>query len=307
MRRAVAFAPATVANVSVGFDVLGFALSAPGDRIAVAISDDDGVVVEAITGIAEVPADSAKNTASVALSAMRQDLGLDYGFRLSIHKGIPVSSGLGGSAASAVGAVVAANALLSEPLPTSELLGWALRGEAAASGAEHADNVAPCLMGGLCAALSDPIEILSLPVPAQLHYAVVRPHLQVETRAARAALRPTVALHEHVRQSSRLVGFVAACFRGDVELLRRCMVDDVIEPQRAAPIRGFADVQNAALAAGALGCSIAGSGPAVFAWATSQASGEAVRTAIVGAFANHRLACDDWVGPMPAAGARVES
>ena len=305
MNRAVAFAPATVANVAVGFDILGFALEAPGDRVTVERSEDDGVVVQEVTGLAEVPADPQQNTAAVALAAMRHELGLEHGFRIAIDKGIPLSSGLGGSAASAVGAVVAAQALLPQPATPQQLLAWALRGEAAASGAEHADNVAPCLFGGLCAVLGDPIEVVPLPIPDSVSCALVRPHIEVETRAARASLRQDIALQSHTEQSARLAGFVTACFRGEISLLQRCMRDDIIEPQRKKQIPGFDDVQAAALDAGALACSIAGSVPTLFAWTKSEA--ETVRTAMVEAFAAHGLECDAWHGPIAAEGARVET
>jgi homoserine kinase len=301
-----AFAPATVANVGVGFDVLGFALASVGDRVTVHGDNGvRGVSIDSIQGVVtDLPRDPSRNTASVAVQAMWRDLGLSGGLRLSIDKGIPLGSGMGGSAASAVAAVVAANELLVEPLPRDRLLGYAALGEEAASGAPHADNAAPCLHGGLVAVVGDePLRIVPLPVPKGLVCVLVHPHLQIETRAARAVLRGEIGLVEHVRHSMQLTGFLAGCFRDDVELIREAMHDEIVEPQRATLIPGFADAKAAALAAGAIGFAIAGSGPSVFAWVDSTTSADGVERDIRGAFRRHDLESDGWISPIDRTGA----
>ena len=228
------------------------------------------------------------------------------GFGISLKKGIPISSGMGGSAASAVGAVVAANALLDQPLPTDRLLGYALAGEAAIAGTPHGDNVAPCLFGGFTAALPGlPPTAIPIPVPESILAVVVRPHLRLDTKAARGILRPTLSLAAHVEQSGHLAGFIAACFLDDLDLLQRSMKDLVIEPQRMRSLPWVPRARHAATAAGALACSIAGSGPSLFAWVSSQQTAQAVRHALQDCFRAQGLDTDSWISPIAKRGARV--
>jgi homoserine kinase len=306
-RQATAFAPATVANVAVGFDILGFSMGHAGDTVTVRRQAEPRAIIDSVTGIsADIPNDPAKNTAAVALQAMIDELGLAHGFGVSIQKGIPMASGMGGSAASAVGAVVAANALLDQPLPPLRLLELALAGEAAASGAMHADNVAPCLYGGLTLALSlSPLRIVPIPTPPELMCVLVHPHLKIETRQARSILKPTLLLQEHVHQSAHLAAFVSACHRGDLELISSSMIDVLIEPQRAGLIPGFYDAKSAAIEQGALGFSISGSGPSVFAWAGSRNAAERVRAALLRVFAARNIGVDSWVAPVSGPGTRI--
>ena len=312
-RRATAFAPATVANVAVGFDILGFAVEQVGDLVTVSKTEAPSVVVTEIVGADgapadhEIPKDPARNTATVGLVALREDLKLDFGFEVSIRKGIALGSGLGGSAASAVAGVVAANALLERPLDAEALLGYALLGEQAASGAVHPDNVAPCLFGGLVLVTSlSPLRYVRVPVPGRILTVLAHPHTRIDTRAARRLLRAEVPLADHIKQSASLAGFVAGCYTGDLELIGECFRDVVIEPQRAALIRGFAQVKAAAVEAGALGASISGSGPTVFAWVVGADAAERVRQAMVGAFLEHgATVADSWISPVGTQGARV--
>jgi len=308
-RQAVAFAPATVANVAVGFDVLGFALEGVGDRVRVHLDDrlDSPVVVDEIGGgVDGVPSDAERNTAAVALRAMIDGLGLRQRFRLGLWKGIPLGSGMGGSAASAVGAVVAANELLDRPLERADLLRFALVGEAAASGAPHADNAAPCLFGGLTAVVDPaPPRIIDLPVPDGLVSVVVRPELRVDTREARAGLARDVPLERFVEQTMYLTGFLAGCFRGDVDLLGSSMRDLVAGPQRAERIVGFEAAREAAVRAGAIGFSVAGSGPSVFAWVRDGDDVGAVERAIVAAFEREKIPARSWASRLGCAGAHV--
>ena len=303
---ATAFAPASVGNVAIGFDILGFSIEAIGDRATVRRSPRDAVSIAAIEGVvAELPLEAERNTAGRALMAMREALGLPFGFELRLHKGIPLSSGLGGSAASAVAAVVAANALLPEPRPLLELLRFAMQGEAVASGSMHVDNIAPSLYGGLVLTVGiDHPRVKQIPVPAAIRAVVVHPHMFLSTRAARAILKGSVQMADFVWQTANLAGFISGCYTSDLDMLRESFEDVVIEPQRAALIPGFAQVRQAALGAGAIGCSISGAGPTVFAWCL-EGEADAVCAAMTQAFARHGLASDPWISRVPPAGARV--
>lgn len=303
---ATAFAPATVGNVAAGFDVLGQAFPALGDRVQARRSGPPGVRIAAVTGVAtDLPRGAAENTAGRAVQSFLAMLGLPIGIELSIDKGIPLGSGLGGSAASAVAAVVAANALLDRPLPPLALLPHAVEGEAAASGSRHADNVAPSLLGGLVLTLSvDPPLVCRIPVPAGVHCVLVHPRMFLATRDARARLRPEIPLALHAEQSALLAGLVAGCHAGDREIIRATLRDVVVEPQRAGLIPGFGAVQQAAMARGALGSSISGAGPSVFAWCDA-VDAAAIGAAMVAEFGRAGLACDCWVAPVGGEGARV--
>jgi homoserine kinase len=306
---ATAFAPATVANVAVGFDVLGFALSGVGDRVRVTVDAEavDPVTVETITGVVtDLPTDPSQNTAAVAVANMVEEIELGVGLRIALDKGIPLGSGMGGSAASAVGAVVATNGLLAEPLPVEALLPFALAGEAAASGAPHADNAAPCLMGGMTAVVAtDPVRVVKVPVPRGLACVLVRPELRIDTREARAGLREQVPLEVCVAQSMRLTGFLAGCFRDDAALVGQSMEDLIAGPQRAAAITGFDAAREAAIGSGAIGFAIAGSGPSVFAWVRSLDEAEAVEKTVRGAFLSHGVRSQGWISPLGCEGARL--
>jgi homoserine kinase len=313
VRSATAFAPATVSNVAVGFDILGFAVEAAGDEVTVALTEGPSVrVVEVVdtTGTLApdaIPLDPAQNTATVGLLKLLEDVRPGFGFDVSVRKGIALGSGMGGSAASAVAALVAANSLLEEPLTKESLLPYALAAESVACGASHPDNAAPSLFGGLTLIVStDPLRCVRLPVPRGLLAVLVHPHVRVDTRDSRAVLKPTVPFADHVRQSAHLAGLVAGCYTDDLELLRTCLEDVVVEPQRAALIPGFARVKRAALEAGALGASISGSGPSVFALVDDEATAERARGLMVEAFKSSGVAeVDSWVSPVSEEGARV--
>jgi homoserine kinase len=301
---ALAFAPASIGNVGVGFDLLGHALSGAGDRVRVRRIAAPEVRVDAITGcLTELPREPERNTAARALMAMREALQLPFGFAIEIEKGIALGSGMGGSAASAVAAVVAANALLAQPLPLAALYPYALAGEAVASGSAHGDNVGPCLLGGLVLASTD--RLVSLAVPAAWHVALVHPHFVLETRRAREALAGDYRLSEFVAQSTQLALFLTGCQRGDAELVRAGLSDVLVEPRRAALIPGFAAVKSAALAAGALGASISGAGPSVFAWFERRAAAEQAGSAMRAAFADVGLDSTLYVAPINSPGAEV--
>jgi homoserine kinase len=295
-----------VGNVAIGFDILGFAVDALGDRVTVARRKEPGVVISAVKGIAgKLPREPEKNTAGRALLAMYDKLRPPFGFAMEIDKGIPLGSGLGGSAASAVGAVVAANALLSTPCSKLELLQFAMQGEAVASGSLHVDNISPSLFGGLVLTVGiDHPRVKQIPVPPDVRAVIVHPHMFLSTKQARAILRRTVDLSDFVWQTANLAGFISGCYTNDLDMIRASLEDVVIEPQRQALIPGFQEVRRAALEAGALGCSISGAGPTMFAWSPS-AGAPAVLAAMSREFARRSIQLDTWITQIESAGARV--
>lgn len=301
------FAPATVANVAVGFDILGFPFDSVGDVITVTKIDRPEVVISAITGTTEIiPLDASKNVSGVVLIELMKQLNLSHGFEISIHKGIPLGSGMGGSAASSVGALVAANEWLGNPLTKNELLKLSLLGEKSASGAAHGDNVTPCLFGGLTLTRSlDPVDVIKIPVPDSIHAVLVHPHFRLDTSVSRSVLRTSLPISDFVKQSANLAGFIAACYNNDLDLIRRSLKDVLIEPKRAPLIPGFDFAKEAALSNGALGCSISGSGPSFFAWCDGKKSAELVKESVVEAFKKETIQSDGWVGKISQQGAKV--
>ena len=303
---ATAFAPASSANLGSGFDLLGHSLEGWRDHATVRRIDAAEVRIEGIEGVVTaLPARAEDNTAGAALIAMRNALALPFGFAVRLRKGIPLGSGLGGSAASAVAAVVAANALLDAPLPAEALYPFALDGEAVASGSRHGDNIAPSLLGGLVAAF-DPARAAPtrLNAPEWLFTAVVHPAVVLETRVARAALAEPYPIQSIVKQTHHLAALLLGLERDDEALIRQGLDDVLVEPRRAALIPGFAGVKRAALEAGALGSSISGAGPSVFGWFRGRAAAEAGGAAMQRAFAEAGLATSLLVSPVagPAAG-----
>ena len=240
--RATAFSPASVGNVGVGFDILGHVVEGAGDRATVRLTGDGRVRVLAVRGaVADLPLEAERNTGGRALLSMLKHAPAGTGFELELDKGIALGSGMGGSAASAGAAVVAANALLARPLGMAELYDAAMDGEAAASGSRHGDNVAPMLLGGLVIAPSHGAPV-RVPVPDWLHVALVHPHFVLETRRARAALAGSYELHGFVEQSEGLALVLAGCYGKDAALIRRGLRDVLVEPRRAPLIPGFAGV-----------------------------------------------------------------
>jgi homoserine kinase len=304
-----AFAPATVSNVAAGFDVLGFALDRPGDVVLASLSDDHGAVIADIQGDGgRLPREAGRNTASAAANALLAALGTRQGISLALHKGLPLASGVGSSGASAVAAVVAVNELLGRPASLDLLLRCAMAGEQAGCGAVHPDNVAPSLYGGFVLARSaDPPDIVRLPVPAGLACAVLHPSMEVHTGTARALLGDTVPLAAAVRQWANLGALVSALHSGDLALLARSLEDHVAEPKRAGLVPGFHAIKGAALAAGALGCSLSGSGPSMFALARSldEAASAGQAMAAAWASASAGVPADLWISPVGTSGARV--
>lgn len=303
-QEARAFAPASIGNVAVGFDILGQSLAGIGDTARVRRIDAPEVRIEPISGcVTELPTDPARNTAGRALAALREALGITHGFSIQLDKGIALGSGMGGSAASAVAALVAANALLEQPLSPNELYPFALDGEAVASGSRHGDNVGPMLIGGLV--LATATRLVPIPVPAEWHSVVVHPDAVLETRHARAVLQGGFGLPEYIAQSANLALVLSGCHQGDAGLVRAGLADVLIEPRRAPLIGGFAQVKRAALDADAMGASISGAGPSVFAWFESRAAAERGGQAMVAAFAAAGFASRAHLSPIQGPAARV--
>jgi homoserine kinase len=290
------FAPATVANVASGFDVLGFALDAPGDTVTLARVPGREIRVVSITGDGgKLPTD-ARNTAAVAVDGFLESIGRPFGVEISLDKGMPLSSGLGSSAASSVAAVFAANILAGSPRAAEDLLPFTMEAERVACGSAHADNVAPALLGGFVLIRSyDPLDVVRLPVPPGLSCAVAHPHTELRTEDARRILKKEIRLKDAIRQWGNLAALVAALYNGDLSLLGRSLQDVVAEPARSLLIPGFGAVKSAAMAAGALGCSISGSGPSVFALCATTEDSRRVGDAMAAAFAKAGLASDLFI------------
>ncbi|MBI1875200.1 MAG: homoserine kinase [Acidobacteria bacterium] len=304
-----AFAPASVSNVACGFDVLGFAISGLGDRVTARRTRASGVRMSRITGDeGRLPHDARRNTASVAAAALIEGRQTPAGVEIVLEKGLPLASGLGSSAASAVAAVVAVDALFGLGAPLEELLRCAVEGERVACGAAHADNAAPSLYGGFVLVRSTrPIDIVRLPVPRELACAVLCPSLEVETKAARAVLGDSVPLAAAVAQWANVGALVAGLHRDDYDLIGRALQDAVAEPHRARLVPGFADAKRAALDAGALGCSLSGSGPAMFALCRGSDRASIVGAAMREAFAaSTGVTARAVIASLPAPGAHVE-
>jgi homoserine kinase len=284
MESVTAFAPATVSNVACGFDVLGFALATPGDEVSATLAPS-GVRIDEIVGDdGRLPRDARRNTAGIAAQVLLTRIGESRGVTLTIRKGLPLSSGLGGSAASAVAAAVAVDSLLDAKLPLEALLECAFEGERVGAGSAHADNIAPCLYGGfVLVRRAVPPDIVRLPVPGELTAVVVHPDLEIETARARALLGDTVPLADAIRQWANLGAFVDALHRADFDLMSRSLEDAVAEPRRALLVPGLAAIKQAAIAAGALGCSLSGSGPSLFALCRGVSAADRVAAAMTAA------------------------
>ena len=308
-----AFAPASIGNVGVGFDMLGLALGGgAGDTVIAARSESAGISIDEVRGLdgeihPYLSNDPLEKTASIAAQALWDAAGATGGAVLKVHKGVPLQSGMGSSAASAVAAVVAVNALLDEPLDHAQLLPYALEGEKYASGGLHADNVAPSLLGGLvlCPTVLLP-DVVRLPVPAGVSAVLLHPELQVNTAHARRGLAKGYSMQQWLEQQGYLAGFIAGCMAGDVGLIGRTLRDVVIEPQRAAAVPCFEDVKAAAMRSGALGCSLSGSGPSIFALCDERRAAN-LASAMEQACRALGIDCQSWVSPLDAAGARLEA
>lgn len=307
-----AFAPASIANVGVGFDMLGIALAGAGDRVTACRTSNHRVTVAEVRGLdgeihPYLSTNAEENTASIAAQALWDAHGGEGSVELAVYKGVPLQSGMGSSAASAVAAVVAVNALLDAPLAVEALLRFALEGEKYASGALHADNVAPSLFGGFI--LSPEIllpRIIRLPTPSGVSVVLLHPDLQVNTAQARRQLPKSIPMKLWLDQQGLLAAFIHACATNDIELIRTSLRDVVVEPYRKGNVVCFDNVVAAAYKAGALGSTLSGSGPSIFALCKDN-DARNVASAMEQACRGVGIGCQSWVSTMNAPGARIEN
>ena len=293
VREVRVYAPATVANVACGYDVLGFAIAEPGDEVVVRHSDKPGLRITRITGDGgRLPRDIEHNTAGVAAADLLRHLGMsDRGIEMEVHKKMPSGSGLGSSAASAVAGAFAVNHLIGEPMTKKQLLPFAMAGESSADGAWHADNVAPCLLGGIVFIRSnEELDIAELPVPDNLWAAVVHPELEILTKVAREILPREIPLTNATQQIGNLGGLICGLIQRDYGLISRSIHDVIAEPRRQKLIPDFYKAKRAAMAHGALGFSISGAGPSVFALCEGEDAARSVAEAVSKVFSDLPLA-----------------
>jgi homoserine kinase len=259
------FCPATIANISCGFDVLGLCLEATGDEMIIRKSDIKGIRITKIVG-ADLPLETSKNVAGVAGLALLEAIDYEFGFDIEIYKNIKAGSGIGSSAASAAGAVFGINELVGKPFTRKELVAFAMKGEAIASGSEHADNVAPAILGGITLVRSTiPLDIIKIESPSELYATVIHPQIELKTSEMRAVLQPMIPLKSAIVQWGNLGGLIAGFYTSDYELIGRSLHDEIVEPLRGPFIPKFDVIKKVALENGALGSGISGSGPSIFA------------------------------------------
>ena len=302
------FAPASVANVAAGYDILGFALEKPGDEIVANFTDTTGLKITKITGVPgniKIPYEIEKNTAGFAAQRLLEHLGEEKrGISMEIHKKMPFGSGLGSSAASAVAGVMAINEIFKRPLTKRELLPFAVQGEQIADGAYHADNVAPSLLGGMIFIRDNAsLDVHRVHIMKGLYAVVVHPNIKILTRDARNILSDSVSLKKTIEQTGNLGGLILGLTNSNLELIRRSLKDVIIEPQRAALIPHFYDVQAAALNQGALGCSISGAGPSIFALCSNTLEAENTGTAMQKVFNDNKIDNSLFISPINQEGA----
>lgn len=289
------FSPATVANVSCGFDVLGFCLDSIGDEMVVRKTEEKGIRITKIEGY-DLPFEVEKNVAGVSALAMYEAANPDCGFEIEIYKHIKPGSGVGSSSASAVGSVYGMNVLLGNPYSKTELTAFAMKGEAVASQSEHADNIAPALFGGFTLVKSlNPLEILQIPTPPDLFAVVIHPQIEIKTADARKILPKTIALKNAITQWSNVGSFVHGLHTNDYDLISRSLKDVVVEPFRSQLIPGFEKIKKTALENGALGTGISGSGPSVFSLCKTETNAKEVEKAIRQTYQNQNIPFEIYV------------
>ena len=306
MKTIRAFAPATVANVSCGFDVFGFSVESPGDEVELTLNDTSSVTISKITGDdGRLPLEAHKNTSGVAVQEFLKALKSNQGVDIVLHKHLPLGSGMGSSAASSVAALVAINHLMGEPFSKNDLLPFAMEAERVACGSAHADNVAPSLLGGFVLIRGyDPLDVVSIPTP-QLFCTLVHPHLELKTEDSRQVLRHNIPLKDAVAQWGNIAGLVAGLMKPDYGLIRRSLHDVIAEPVRSLLIPGFYKMKEVAVTAGALGCGISGSGPTLFALSTDRNTAEKVGSAVQQQFAGFNLNSEIYISEINHQGARI--
>ena len=274
------FCPATIANLSCGFDVLGLCLATAGDEMIIRKSEIKGVRITKIEG-ADLPMETENNVAGVAALAMLEEVETEFGFEIEIYKHIKAGSGIGSSAASSAGAVFGINELLGQPFTRKELVKFAMQGEKLASGNAHADNVAPALLGGFTLVrCSNPLDIIKIESPSELYATVVHPQIELKTSDARSILKQTISLKSAITQWGNVGGLVAGLYTQDYELIGRSLHDEIIEPIRSMLIPGFDLIKQMAYENGALGSGISGSGPSIFALSKGKENADKIASAM---------------------------
>jgi len=302
-----AIAPATVANVCCGFDILGFAVDSPGDEVILTLREDSKITITAIHGDnGRLPKEPGKNTASVAVQSLLNKLGSNQGVDIELFKYLPLGSGMGSSAASGVAALVAMNHLLGNPLTRSELVEHAMESERIACGSAHADNVAPCLLGGFVLVRDyHPLDIVKVPVAQELFCTLVHPHIELKTEDSRRVLKPTLPLKDAITQSGNIAGLMLGLMIPDFDLIGRSLRDVIAEPIRSAFIPGFSVLREKSKEAGALGFGISGSGPTVFAISVDNEIAKQVGEMIKVQFSRFQLDSDVYVSRINMEGAKI--
>lgn len=305
--RARAFAPATVANVCCGFDVLGFAVNFPGDEVILTLNMSQEVTLSKIVGDGgRLPLDATKNTAGVAVQSFLKSIGKRQGVEIELYKNLPLGSGMGSSAASGVAALVAINHLMGNPLTRGQLVVHAMEAERIACGSAHADNVAPCLMGGFVLVRDyNPLDVIKIPATKNLYATLVHPHIELKTSDSRRVLKPTVNLKDAIAQTGNIAGLMIGLTSEDYSLISRSLKDTIAEPIRSAFIPGFEQVRKAAVKAGALGSGISGSGPTMFALSPDHALAEKVGEVMQLEFLKNNLKSEVYVSKVNQEGARI--
>lgn len=307
MKTIRAYAPATVANVSCGFDVFGFAVEEPGDEVILTLTPEPGVRMKKIEGDnGRLPMDAARNTSGVAVIAFLNAINSNQGVDIVLKKNLPLGSGMGSSAASSVAALVGINHLLGTPFEKKALLPFAMEAERIACGSAHADNVAPSLLGGFVLIRGyDPLDVVSIPTPDNLFCTLIHPHLELNTQDSRQVLRMNISLKDAVTQWGNIAGLVAGLMKPDFELIGRSLKDVIAEPIRSMLIPGFDRMKEKALENGALGSGISGSGPTIFALSTEEATARKVGDVIGKEFERIRLNSEIFVSRINPKGAMV--
>jgi len=299
------FSPATVANVSCGFDVLGFCLDSVGDDMVIRKTDKKGIFITKIVGF-DLPYETELNVAGVSALAMYNAIDVDFGFEIEIYKNIKPGSGIGSSAASAVGSVFGMNELLGRPFNKTELTAFAIKGEAIASKCEHADNLAPALFGGFTLVKSiNPVQILEIPSPTDLYATIIHPQIEIKTSESRAVLPKEVALNDAITQWANVGSLVHALHTSDYNLLKDSLHDVIVEPHRSKLIPHYNDVKKASLQAGALGCGISGSGPSIFSLSKGLETANNIKEAINNVYANTGIEFDIHVSKINTEGVKI--
>ena len=300
------FAPATIANVTCGFDILGFPLDGIGDEIIVRPMNEPGVKITAIHGAEGLPLDPHKNVSGKVALEMLKEAQSEMGIEMELIKGIHPGSGMGSSASSSAGAAFAVNELLGHPFSEKDLVRFAMEGERVASGTPHADNVAPSVMGGFTLVRSyDPLDLIKLSTPGDLWCTVIHPQLQLKTELSRNLLRKQIPLKTAVQQWGNVAGLVAGLFKEDYDLIGRSLIDVVAEPTRSILIPGFKELKEAALQAGGLGGGIAGSGPSVYILSKGEETARKVESAFKEVYTPTGIPFNIYVSRLASTGARI--